>query len=704
MHNVDHLHQYTKEAKKGQSTSNTSPTSNKQRQQRFSFPQIHIHYYDYNSYISYNSIILLCLLWILPFVASGQEMDVRIANEYFLKGDKEKALAMYQVLSKNPDNIPSIHSNYLSLLLDMGKYKEAEDYAERVIRKVDDRISYRVDLGIIYVRSGDTPKADKYFKSLVKSNIQDVYRTKSISDYLAAHNLPDYAIWTLQELRQSLNNPTIFTLEMANLYRMQGKRDEMVQEYLHYITQSPSNLNYVKNLLQLFLSKPDELESLERMLFDKVQEHPESEVFADLLIWVNLQQKNFYGAYIQARAFDKRFHKENSKTLEIAQIALNNKDYESADKSFSWVIKEYPNTENYLPARLGLIKAREAKVKSAFPVNKDSVRYLTKEYQSFIARYPDNANSYEAVLSEALLHAYYLDEKDSSVIKLTALSNHPRVTPYLKAKAKLELGDIYLLKEEPWESTLLYSQVEKNQRDAPLGYEAKLRNAKLSYYKGDFKLAQEHLDILKQATSREIANDAMDLSMRIKENTAFDTTAESLNEFAAIELLLVQNKTNEALERIDHFGKGRRVRMSRDEAQRNFKEFIVNESPTGKVVRMGADNAGDSVLVELPMNVNRAIMDDLYWLESGIRVKRGEFEAALVLLEKIVTEFGDDIYADDAYFTEGEIYEHHLMNKEKAMEIYRTFLDKYPGSVYAAEARKRYRTLRGDFLPEKVPN
>ena len=60
--------------------------------------------------------------------------------------------------------------------------------------------------------------------------------------------------------------------------------------------------------------------------------------------------------------------------------------------------------------------------------------------------------------------------------------------------------------------------------------------------------------------------------------------------------------------------------------------------------------------------------------------------------------------ADDAYFLEGEIYEQQLKNKEKAMEIYRTFLDKYPGGVYAAEARKRYRTLRGDFQAEKIAN
>jgi len=653
-------------------------------------------------------------LWAISFCVSAQDQELRIANEYFLKGDKEKALAMYQSLSKNAENIPALHSNYLTLLLETGHYKEAEDYVERVIRKVEDRVNYRVDLGIVYLRSGDMQRADKYFKGLVKATLPDVYRTKSIADYLAAQNLPEYAIYTLQELRRTMANPTVFTLEMANLYRQQGKRDAMVEEYLHYITQSPSNLNYVKNLLQLFLNKPDELESLERMLTDKVQEYPESEVYADLLIWVNLQQKNFYGAYIQARAFDKRFRKETSKTLEIAQIALNNKDYENADRSFSYVIKEFAETDNYLPARLGLIRAREAKVKRKFPVNVDSVRYLTREYQGFIAKYPDNGNSYEAMLNESLLHAYYLDEKDSAINKLTALSTNARVPAYLKAKAKLELGDIYLLKEEPWEATLLYSQVEKNQRDAPLGYEAKLRNAKLSYYKGDFLLAEEHLDILKQATTREIANDAMELSMRIKENTTYDTAGAALKEYALIELLLTQNKIEPALRRLKIFESGQKEKMSKWDA------FLANLWPSKTQSEMTPDEtkeleawikqrerikgtADDSVIVTPPAAITPAIQDDVYWLEANLRMKRGQFDQANALLAKIVSEFGDDVLADDAYFTQGDIFENFLHNKEKAMEVYRDFLDKFPGSVFAAEARKRYRTLRGDFH-EKVIN
>jgi hypothetical protein len=36
------------------------------------------------------------------------------------------------------------------------------------------------------------------------------------------------------------------------------------------------------------------------------------------------------------------------------------------------------------------------------------------------------------------------------------------------------------------------------------------------------------------------------------------------------------------------------------------------------------------------------------------------------------------------------------------MEIYREFLNKFPGSVFAAEARKRYRTLRGDFATTEI--
>lgn len=577
--------------------------------------------------------------------------DIQLANEYIAKGEKEKALLVFQQLVKKNENIPFVHTTYFNLLVDMGKFDEAENYVERLIRK-EDKLSYRLDLGVLYFRSGNLSKADKYLNALIKAQGDDVYKLKTTSDYLASKNLTDYAVASLKQARTGTGNESVYALELANLYRMAGKRDQMVEEYLNYVTQTPSNISYIKNVMQILITKPEELESLEKLLLDRIQQNQNSEVFSDLIIWVNLQQKNFYGAFIQSRAYDKRFRKEQSKTLEIAQIALNNQDYENADKSFSYVIKEFAGTENELPARMGLIKARESKVKKSYPVNRDSVRYVIGEYNRFKKSYPDNANGFEASLNQATLHAYYLQEMDSAVFYLQSLIANNKVGPSMKSKAKIDLGDIYLLKEEPWEATLLYSQVEKTQRETPLGYEAKLKNAKLSYFKGEFKLAQEHLDILKQATTREIANDAMELSMHIKENITFDTTGTALKEYAAIELLMAQNKIDEALTRLSKFSQ---------------------------------------------TTTDQQIKDDVYWLEASLRMKKGEFEKAFSLCEKIVSEFGEDILADDAYFMEAEIQERYLKNKDKAMELYREFLTKYPGSVYVAEARKRFRLLRGDF-------
>jgi tetratricopeptide (TPR) repeat protein len=627
---------------------------------------------NYNDYIIYIILIIrkptfLILCALLSFSAFSQnQAEIQLANEYLLKGDKKKAVELYRDLSKNDANVHLIHNNYINLLIDLGSYDEAHAYLKRISRRDPENMQYKLDVGLVYVRSGDLPKADRYLKDIINEVRANVQLSKMMSDYLAGRSLIEYSILALTESRQHLGNPYLFCLDLAMLYRIQGQQDKMVQEYLSYVTQSSANIQYVKNVMQALLTKPEELESLERLLYDKVQQNPDVEVYTDLLIWVTMQQKNFYASFIQARAYDKRYKKEGEKSMEVAKVALDNEDYDNASKIYRYVIREYAGTGNHLLARLGLIKTRELRVRKSFPVNADSVKTLIVDYQRFIEKYPDNAHSLEATRSEALLLANYLDMKDSAIHVLNKLISNPRASLYLKSKAKLDLGDIHLIRNEPWESTLLYSQVEKTQKENPVGYEAKLRNAKLSYYKANFKLAQEHLDILKEATTREIANDAMELSMRIKENIAFDSVGMALREFASVELLLYQNKQTEALEKI-----------------KQLKE--------GQVINGGAVTAFS----------NQTILDDVYWLEATMRMKRGEFDEALKLLSRIMQEYPDDILSDDAYFLQGEIYERQVKNKDKAMEIYREFLNKYPGSVYAAEARKRYRTLRGDFKEQE---
>jgi outer membrane protein assembly factor BamD (BamD/ComL family) len=645
-----------------------------------------------NNIYNINTIIRSLCLWsgilLCSFHTIAQnQSDIQLANEYLLKGEKSKALELYRDLAKNQINIPFIHNNYLNTMLDLGESDEAMDYLKKNLRRDPDNIQYKTDVGIVLVQAGDISKADRYFKDLIHDYRSSMPKIKTISDYLASRSLAEYSILALSESRQYVGNPYLFSLELAMLYRVQGQKDKMVLEYLNYVTQASANIQYVKNVMQALLTKPDELESLEKILYERVQKSPDMEVYSDLLIWVTMQQKNFYAAFVQARAVDRRYKKFGEKCMEVAKVALNNEDYENAEKCYRYVINAYRDGPYFLQAQLGMINARDAKIRNSYPVNKDSVATLIQEYHQFIQQHSDNSSSLEAQRSAALLHATYLDQKDEAITLLEKLISNPRTPLHLKSQAKLDLGDIYLLKEEPWESTLLYSQVEKSLRENPIGYEAKLRNAKLSYYKGNFRLAQEHLDILKEATTREIANDALELSLRIKENIAIDSAGEALKVYAGIELLLYQNKTDAALAKIAQLKQGS-IKISKEDA------FLLG-------ITDFAAFKNDSTSITFS---NHTILDDVYWLEANIRMQRGEFDRAINLLQKILNEYANDVLADDAYFLQGEIYERQLHNREKAMEIYREFLTRFPGSVYAAEARKRFRTLRGDFIPEVINN
>jgi tetratricopeptide (TPR) repeat protein len=614
--------------------------------------------------ITIRGLLTTMLLLLATQVQSQNQQDIQLANEYLLKGEKTKALELFRELAKNEANTNFIYNNYINALLDLASYDEALGYIKKVLKREPENVQYRLDVGIVYVRSGDLPKADKYFKDLISESKANVSRTKIIADYLSSKSLREYSVIAFTTSREFLGNQYLFCLELATLYRVQGQRDKMVTEYLNYVTQSSANIQYVKNVLQALLTKQEELEALETLLYERVQKFPEVDVYSDLLIWVTMQQKNFNASFIQARAYDRRYKKFGEKCMEVGRVALDNEDYETAAKSYSYVIREYPNGPFFQQAELGLMKTKESKVKNSFPVNIDSVKSLIASYEKFITKSADNINTHEAIRNEAMLYATYLDEKEKAIELLSGLVSSPRTAQQFKAKVKLDLGDIYLLKGEPWESTLLFSQVEKTLAESPLGYEAKLKNAKLSYYKGDFRLAQEHLDILKQATTREIANDAMELSMRIKENIALDSAGEALKSYAQIELQLYQNKIDVALNSLENLKQG----------------FFQATNDSAKTVFS-----------------NQTILDDVYWLEANIRMQKGEFEESLKLLQKILEEYAEDILADDAFFLQGEIYERQLNNPEKAKEIYREFLNKHPGSVYAAEARKRYRILRGDF-------
>jgi TolA-binding protein len=583
----------------------------------------------------------------------AQNDEIKIANEYFNNGEFEKARVNFEKLAKTQQNLPIIYNNYLNTLIYLKEIDPAEKFIKKMIKAFPGNITYKADHYILVSEKNGQEKTNKEFQNIINELKNDPERVEKMSDYLLKRGRYQNAKDLMLASRESLDDKYLYSIILSRIYKALNQPGLLIDELLNYSKENPGALESVRNTFQNNLSASDFI-LLENELYARIQKDPDELSYNELLLWLNIQQRNFSRAFIQAKAIDKRNKKPGDKVIEVGKIALDNHDYENAIRYFEYVVSEYPFSRNNSElARKLLINTKEQMIRNTFPVDKAKIKSLVGDYKKLIKDAGHSTVGLDAMRNIAQLEAFYLDNNDTAVIILNEAISYAAYDPRFVARAKLDLGDLYLLKGEPWEATLIYSQVEKSQKDEPLGHEAKLRNAKLAYYTGEFELAQATLDVLKLATSREIANDAMDLSILIQDNIALDTSDEAMREYSAIDLLLFQNKNSEALVKLD---------------------LMLKKYP------------------------HHSLTDEILFLKAQLFTKQGDFNNALKNLEEINTSYSYDILGDDALFMTARIYEEDLHNREKAMEIYQSFLSKFPGSIFTAEARKRFRILRGDKM------
>lgn len=595
--------------------------------------------------------LLIILFFSIHCLAKGQ--DIELANEYFKQGEYEKAKDIFQKIAKDKNNIRLIHQNYIQCLFKLKNFDEAEKYLKRQIKSNDlTGIAYRSDYTSLLEMTGKFEEAQKEMETLIDLAARTEGTIYELQDLLYRNSKTELVIQLLKKGREIAKDENKFAILMARAYLYNGQKEPMIEEMLKYGL-IEGNQDYVKATFQDNLKTEAEIDMLEKALYSKVQKFPTEQYYTDILIWHLIQQKEFSKAFIQTRALDRRLRQDGQRVFELAQTALVNKDFKVAIQMYDYVMKEYPQGQYYTYARRNALFCKEEVVKTAYPVSVADIRSLIKDYQGLFSDLGRNVKTMEALRNTAQLFAFYLNERDTAITVLETAIMIAGSDNAFRDKCKLDLGDIYVLKNEPWEATLLYSQVEKSQKEDQLGQEAKLKNAKLHYYNGEFDLSKEVLDILKKATTREIANDAMQLSLLIQDNIGLDTSEVAMKEYAKVDLLLFQNKNAEAMIALNQI----------------FEKYK-----------------------------SHSLADDILLLRANTNLKINQPQKALEDLELLRKNYSFDILADDALFLEAKIYEESFQQKDKAMELYREILQKFPGSIYGAEARKRFRNLRGDTI------
>ncbi len=603
-------------------------------------------------------------LMVFPLFVSGQHLKIdtnklQLANRYYQGKEYEKASVLFKELYET-SGTQYYFEVYLNCLIETQNYSTAEKEIKQELRHTGK------DASLYVLWSYLLKKQNRYDEgnAMLEKAIEQVEPNKI--DYTRLANMMigkgefDFAEKLYQDARQKFPGES-FHYELGRVYMYERNYEKMFDEYLQLIREDETAIGRMQSVVQsaFRMDVDNSLRGqLRTMLLRQMQKEPDVMAYNRVLIWLFLQEQNFSGALRQQIALDKRTGQEDAPIMNLAQIAGHNKVYAEALKSYDYILAKGEQNPYYPAAMLERMQLQYARFTETSK-EQQQPQELNLQFEKTFEQIGYSPESYKLIQNYAHFLAFWMAETDKAVDLLNNAMVLPGLNRVQRDELKTELADINVYNGDVWEAVLLYSQVIESNKMNDLGDEVKLKKARLSYFIGDLQWAKAQLDVIKASTSKLVANDAMELSLFIGNNSDLDTTSVPVQLFARADFYSFKNEKEKAWAVLD------------------------------------------SIELAYPYN---SLIDDIYFRKANLLVADAKFDQAAEYYTRIMNEYPTGLLGDDAMYRLAELYSNHLNQKEKAQELFKEMLVKYPGSVYVSEARRRYRELRGDFGKDEGTN
>jgi tetratricopeptide (TPR) repeat protein len=569
-----------------------------------------------------------------------------LAKQYFNDGDFEKAVVFYQKLVVSNPQRMDYTEQLVKCYQQLQQYDTAISFLQKQIESGSAHPNAYIDLGYTYRLKGESEEAVRWYEEamhLLESNPNYGY---VIGFKFQRYTLLDYALKAYRRAME-LNPELDYNTQIARIYGEQGDIEKMYEAYMDLLAERQSIKQNVLRVLDGFITQDPEAENnllLRKTLLMRAQKNPDP-LWNEMLSWLFVKQEQFNSALTQEKAIYRRSESSNlDRIISLGRMAEEAPDLEAAEAAFEFIERETADPVTRLNARLHLIDI--GLLKDPEP----NLARIRKEYEDLLGQYGYQANTLQLQISYANFLTFRMGEAAEAIEILKNCLDLP-MSNYTEGYVKLNLGDILVYTQRFNEALINFSQVQKMLKNDVMGQQARYKVAQTSFYKGDFDWALTQLKVLRNSTSQLIANDAMQLSLIISDNSLEDSTPTALRKYARADLLRYQQKKEEALQ-------------------------VLGEL--------------------LEQHKGERIEDEALLMQGGLLEEKGDFSGARLSYIKIIEFFGQDILADDAHFALAELYRTRLQEPEKAMEHYREIIFNFQDSYFFPQSRRQFRILRGD--------
>jgi tetratricopeptide (TPR) repeat protein len=587
--------------------------------------------------------------------ALSQDNTSRLAWEYFSERDFGKAAPLFLRMYEE-NNVSTYLHYYINCLIETRDYDTAFKAIKKAIRQSKD-VNLNVELGYVYEVSGDSKKAEESYKEPLKNFPQTVAGIINLGNVYSSFTKYSYSEMVYALGRKVLGNPNEFRMELANIYFAERRFPEMLEEYYNLILADPKYVPTVQAMIQNALTN-DVDQTLLQLTRDKtyafIQQWPGIPTFYEMLIWVLSEEKKFGEAVEQAIAMDRRNQAAPDKLLQIARISVDAGAADAALTAYLYLIGKGPAGANrqaiYSIARIEYLLTLSDKLKSAPGTQPGEWRKLAEDFRKTITDLGKESVSDPIYIELAHIQAFQLEDYTQALKTIEEALALPGKPPLYRTDCLLEKADILLSSGDPWEASLVYSMVDMENPDNPEGSAARYRKAQLSWFTGNYKWALAQLDILKGSTSKPDANDALELSILIRENISDkDSTQSILLKLSNADYLIFRHKNDEALLILDS---------------------IINQSP------------------------DDAATDDCLYKKAQILIEKNDLNQGINILNQIIEKYRYEYWGHKALFELACIYQDQLKDPAKAISLFEDFLRDFTTSFYFLDARDRLKALK----------
>jgi tetratricopeptide (TPR) repeat protein len=194
--------------------------------------------------------LLLVFLLISSF-AFSQQSNQQIAYQYYINGEFEKAILLYEELMDTHFSV-AYYAPYYTSLLKLENYKEAKYLSKKLARKYPNELHYKLGVIIADERSGNIKKADIAYKKILKNFDGGRSETINFANTFTRHEFYEKAL-NIYILSEKINPKNNFGMQKAQLYAKIDEVELMLKEYLNEMQINPAKKQIITSKIQKFL-------------------------------------------------------------------------------------------------------------------------------------------------------------------------------------------------------------------------------------------------------------------------------------------------------------------------------------------------------------------------------------------------------------------------------------------------------------------